>query len=84
MNCELPNRRFGYDAPVPTRRKQGRGGARPGAGRKPTLTDRVGLSVQFDGDIYDRLAEAADESAVSMGSVVREAVAQYLARKRKK
>jgi hypothetical protein len=66
------------------KKKSRRGGAREGAGRKPTLKDRAGLSVQLDGDSFDRLAAIAEEREVSMGSLVREAVAQYLVRRRKR
>jgi len=65
------------------RRKGSRGGARPGAGRKPVLRDRVGLTVQFDGSVYERLADLAEEREESIGSLVREAVAAYLTRRRR-
>ena len=64
------------------RKKSSHGGARPGAGRKPTLRDRVGLTVQFDGDIYERLAALAKNREESIGSLVRDAVASYLARRK--
>ena len=73
-----------YDVPVAQRRKGTHGGARSGAGRKPILHGREGLTVQFDGDVYDRLADLAEEREVSIGSLVREAVAAYLARRRKR
>ena len=66
------------------RKKGAVGGARPGAGRKPILQNRVGLTVQFDGDVYERLAELADEHEQSIGALVREAVAAYLVRRRKR
>jgi len=85
MNNELQFNWFGWGPRVAERKKKGRrGGARAGAGRKPTLKDRAGLSVQLDGDAFERLAEIAQERDVSMGCVVREAVAEYLIRKRKR
>jgi predicted transcriptional regulator len=43
----------------------------------------VGLTVQFDGGVYERLAGLAEKREESIGSLVREAVAAYLARRRK-
>ncbi len=85
MNDELQFIWIGWEHAVAGRKKKSRrGGAREGAGRKPTLKDRAGLSVQLDGEAFDRLAAIAEEREVSMGSVVREAVAQYLNRRRKR
>jgi hypothetical protein len=69
---------------VSKRKKATRGGARPGAGRKPILQNRVGLTVQFDGDVYERLAELSEKREKSIGSLVREAVAAYLTRRGKR
>ena len=74
MICELD---FDPVAPV---RKTSRGGARPGSGRKKILRDRVGLTVQFDGEVYNELTDVADRRGVSIGSLVRRAVAAYLRR----
>jgi predicted transcriptional regulator len=42
----------------------------------------VGLTVQFDGDVYDRLAELSEKREESIGSLVREAVAAYVKRQK--
>jgi hypothetical protein len=82
---ELQFKWFGWGLAVARQKKRSRrGGAREGAGRKPTLKDRAGLSVQLDGDAFDRLAAIAEEREVSMGSLVREAIAQYLTIRRKR
>ena len=64
------------------RKKSTHGGARPGAGRTALLRDRVGLTVQFDGEVYKRLAKLAEKREKSIGSLVREAVRIYLKRRR--
>ncbi len=82
MICELDiNRCY---PPTVAKKKSTRGGKRPGAGRKPILRDRVGLTVQFDGDQYDQLVELAEENEQSLGSIVREAITTYLKRKKKR
>ncbi len=78
-----PNINRCYHEPV-AKKKSTRGGKRPGAGRKPILRDRVALTVHVDGEQYDQLAELADEKEQSLGSVVREAITAYLAKKRKR
>ncbi len=64
------------------RKKSTHGGARPGAGRNTLLRNRVGLTVQFDGDTYERLTELAEKRGKSIGAVVREAVARHLSRRK--
>jgi hypothetical protein len=66
-----------------TKKKSTRGGSRPGAGRKPILRDRVGLTVHVDGEQYDQLAKMAEEKQQSLGSLVREAITTYLKRRKK-
>ena len=66
------------------KKKSTRGGWRPGAGRKPILSDRVSLTVYVDSEQYDRLAELAEEKEQSLASIAREAITAYLKRKRKK
>ena len=60
------------------------GGWRPGAGRKPTLKD----AVSFTGDLEREQAEAleaiAEERGVSVASLVREAVAAYVKRRKRR
>ena len=69
-----------FDLVAAARKTSRRGGARPGSGRKPILRDRVGLTVQFDGEVYYELREVADRRGVSLGSLIRRAVATYLRR----
>ena len=67
------------------RRTQGTwGGYRPGAGRKGFLRDKHRLTVDFDGDDFERLKEIADEREVSAAQIVRVAVRAYLKRLRGK
>ena len=65
------------------KKKSTRGGWRPGAGRKPILSDRVSLTVYVDSEQYDQLAELAEEKEQSLASIAREAITAYLKRKRR-
>jgi len=66
------------------RRKKGsHGGARSGSGRHRLFDDRQGLTVQLERKDYDELAELAHERRASIGTVVREAIRTYLARRKK-
>ena len=42
------------------------------------------VTVQFDGEVYEELAGVADQRGVSIGSLVRNAVAAYLRRRKKR
>jgi hypothetical protein len=66
------------------RRKKGsHGGARRGSGRHRLFDDRQGLTVQLERADYDALAELAHERRASIGTVVRDAIRTYLARRKK-
>ena len=65
-------------------KKAGRGGRRVGAGRKAFLSDAQMLTVTLEGDQYEAISEIADDRGVSLGAVVREAVATYTARRRRR
>ena len=65
------------------RRKSRLGGARPGAGRKRVLKDAKVLTVTLEGPDYEAIAREADKREVSLGTVVREAVRAYMARRRR-
>jgi hypothetical protein len=65
-------------------KKGKRGGARPGAGRKPILKDAKSIKLSLDGDVYDRLAEIATEREVSIGALAREAVEAFLPKRRRR
>ena len=60
------------------------GGYRPGAGRKGFLRDKHRLTVDFDGEDFERLTEIAEEREASAAQVVRIAVRAYLKRLRRK
>ena len=66
------------------RRKSRLGGARPGAGRKPFLKDAKALTVTLEGTDYEAVDELAEKRGVSLGTIVREAVQAYVARRRKR
>lgn len=70
---------------VGTRRKAtGRGGWRPGAGRKLVLQDPVSVTLDLEEPQIERLREIADERGVSVASLIRQAVDAFLARRKKK
>ena len=76
---------FGYDQGVAARKKpDGRGGARPGAGRKPFLREAVSFTGDIERPEMDRLEAIAEEKGVSVASLVREAVKAYLKRRGRK
>jgi hypothetical protein len=70
-------------AVVARKRKGSHGGARPGSGRHQLFENRQGLTVQLERTDYDALAELAHERRASIGTVVREAIRTYLARRKK-
>ena len=71
--------------PMATRRRKSRlGGARPGAGRKPFLKDTKALTVTLEGADYEAIDKLAEKRGVSLGTIVREAVQAYMARRRKR
>ncbi|HXK21796.1 MAG TPA: ribbon-helix-helix protein, CopG family [Myxococcota bacterium] len=63
------------------RKATGRGGWRPGAGRRPELKRPARFTLDLEGPQMDALEKIAEERGVSVASVVREAVAAYLARR---
>lgn len=66
--------------PVAARKTKSRhGGARKGAGRKGFIRDARRLSVEYPGEDFEALEEIADERGVSIATVIREAVREYLA-----
>jgi hypothetical protein len=73
----------GY-TPAGAAKKNTHGGARPGSGRKAILKDPKSIKIKFDGEVYDRLAEAATERETSIGALVREAVRASLPKLRKR
>lgn len=68
---------------VAARKAKGRkGGAREGAGRKGFIRDARRLSVDYPGEDFAHLEEIAEERGVSIATVIREAVREYLAKRR--
>jgi predicted DNA binding CopG/RHH family protein len=65
------------------RKKDGRGGAREGAGRPALHEESADLTVRFDKRHLDALAALASERGLSTASLIREAVARYVARRRR-
>jgi hypothetical protein len=63
--------------------KQEKRSKRQGPGRPPILSDRTSLTTHVDGTDYAALSELAEERGVSLGTVVREAISAYVARRRK-
>jgi hypothetical protein len=61
--------------------KSRRGGARPGAGRKPLFPESADLTIRFQRGTLEALAAVAERRKVSTASLVREAVEHYIARR---
>ena len=71
--------------PMATRKKaSGRGGWRPGAGRKPSFEDSVDRSLRFERQDLETLEALATERGVTTSDLVREAVRTYLIRRGKR
>jgi hypothetical protein len=60
------------------------GGWRPGAGRKPTLTDPISFTGELERADVDYLEAIAKKRGVSVASLVRNAVAAYVQRQKRK
>ncbi len=83
-SCLTNHRTLGYDSDVTARKPSGRGGWRPGAGRKPTLRDPVSFTGEIERPDMDALEAIAEERGVSVASLVRAAVAAYVKRRRRR
>ncbi len=74
-----------YASDVANRKaRSGRGGRRPGAGRKPILKDPVTVTTDVERPDFEVLEVIAEERGVSVASLVRAAVAAYVKRRRRK
>ena len=60
------------------------GGWRPGAGRKPTLKDPVSFTGDLERIDVDYLEAIASKRNVSVASLVRNAVAAYVQRQKRR
>ena len=62
------------------RRRKGRGGARPGAGRKRIVQKPARIAVDFEEEQMEALRGLAKRRGMSIAALVRTAVAQYIRR----
>ncbi len=69
---------------VKSRKRNGRGGYREGAGRKPTLRDPITLTVRIDGKDFDALGGLADAEDVVLSDYVRRLLKRHIASKQRR
>jgi hypothetical protein len=62
----------------------GWGGPRPGSGRKAQFEDSADRTIRFERAQLEELENVAAEKDVTTADLVREAVATYLTRRRRK
>jgi len=62
------------------KRGMGRGGARPGAGRKRLVQQPERIAVDLEKPDLDRLRSLAASKSTSVADLIRRAVSQYLRR----
>ena len=60
------------------------GGWRPGAGRKPTIKDPISFTGDLERADVDYLEVIAEKRDVSVASLVRNAVAAYIQRQKRR
>ncbi len=65
-------------------RKTGRGGARPGAGRKRVVQEPEQIAVDLEKPDLDALRTLGKRRGASVADLIRRAVSQYLRRAREK
>jgi hypothetical protein len=65
-------------------RKTGRGGARPGAGRKRIVQEPERIAVDLEKPDLDALRKLGKRRGTSVADLIRRAVSQYLRRTRGK
>lgn len=71
----------GMMEPMPGVPRRGRGGARPGAGRKPGRVHDVSLTVELPLSLLDAVRAAAQEADVSLAEFVRDALEKAVSSK---
>ncbi len=62
------------------RKPSGRGGWRPGSGRKPEFADRADRTLSLERDELERLEARASDLGVSVSALIRRLVVAYLRR----
>ncbi len=67
-----------------SRKKNGRGGYREGAGRKPTLRDPVRLTISIDGEDFDTLIGLAEAEDVVLSDYIRRVLKRHIESKRRR
>jgi hypothetical protein len=65
------------------KKKSGRGGYRPGAGRKPVLNEAREVTVTLEAADYEAAEELAEKRGQSFAAVIRAALKSYLKRQKK-
>ena len=65
------------------RKPSGRGGVRPGAGRKRIVQNPERIAVDLEKPDLDALRELAQQRETSVADLIRRAVAQFLRRARR-
>lgn len=72
-----------YASPVGKQtRKFGHGGARPGAGRKPTMDDAMMVSFRMARADYEKIEALAKDAGASVSEYFRRIAKRHLASKR--
>ncbi len=66
------------------RKKDKRGGARPGAGRKPILREPVHVSLILEADTVEALEELAEGKDVLFSGYVRGVLSSHVVSKRRR
>lgn len=61
-------------------RPSGRGGARPGAGRKRLVEEPERVAIDIERSDLDTLREVAEARGTSVAALIRKAISQYLTR----
>ncbi len=66
------------------KKRDGRGGARAGAGRKRIVQDPESITIAFEKPDLEAIRELASKRGASPTALIRKAVSQFLQRSRRK